>query len=326
MFQRVSAPMLLAAGLLLCVSAPVLAADKARAADETARTYAELTWLADPAREGRAPETPGHEAARHYILKGYQEAGLVPCMPGAKGEAAWVQTFAFSPRRAPEGAAPQTGRNLIACRMGSKAKADSPVIVVGAHYDHLGMRDGKIWHGADDNASGVAGLLSLARTLKPEHTVVFIAFDAEEQGLRGAEAYVKAPLFPLAQTAVMVNLDMIGRGDKGELYASGTYHTPAFKPLLERAQAADTAFALRLGHDRPEQGSDDWTLQSDHGPFFRAGVPHLYFGVEDHPDYHQPTDTADKITPAFLGWSVRTIKASIQQLDAAIATEDFRKK
>jgi len=178
--------------------------------------------------------------------------------------------------------------------------------VVSAHYDHLGIVDGVTYPGADDNASGVAALLAVARYVHahpPAHTVVFAAFDAEETGLEGAKAFVRAPPVPLTTIALDINFDMVSRNDRHEIYAAGTFQNPSLRPVVEEVQQR-TGVAIRFGHDRPDgkgdQG-DDWTLQSDHGVFHQAGVPFIYFGVEDHPDYHKPTDTADKIDPAFFG-------------------------
>ena len=109
---------------------------------------------------------------------------------------------------------------------------------------------------------------------------------------------------PLNEIALDVNLDMVARGDKNELYVAGTFFTPDLKPPLV-ALAKDRQLELLFGHDAPTTSTgamerDNWTRASDQGPFHDAGIPFLYFGVEDHPDYHRPTDTADKIPRAFF--------------------------
>jgi Zn-dependent M28 family amino/carboxypeptidase len=178
--------------------------------------------------------------------------------------------------------------------------------VVSAHYDHLGVVNGARYPGADDNASGVAALLAVARYVHAHplaHRVVFAAFDAEELGLEGAKAFVRAPPVPIASIALDVNFDMVSRNDRNEIYAAGTFQNPSLRPIVENVQQRSPV-SIRFGHDRPGtrgNDSDDWTLQSDHGVFHQAGVPFIYFGVEDHPDYHKPTDTADKINPKFFG-------------------------
>src|SRR5690606_566789 len=141
------------------------------------------------------------------------------------------------------------------------------------------------------NASGVAALLALARHFAaspPEHTIVFAALDAEEGGLRGARAFLADPPPDANAIELTVNMDLVSRNERGELYAAGAHHHPSLRPHLERI-AERAPVKLRLGHDSPDLGSDDWTSQSDHGVFHAAGIPFVYFGVEDHPDYHRPT-------------------------------------
>jgi hypothetical protein len=108
---------------------------------------------------------------------------------------------------------------------------------------------------------------------------------------------------------------MVSRGDGGALYAAGAHHTPALKPLLERV-AEHAPVKLLLGHDRPELGKDDWTWQSDHGAFHRQKIPFVYFGVEDHRDYHKPTDDFEAITRTFFLKSADTILGAVDALDA----------
>ena len=134
----------------------------------------------------------------------------------------------------------------------------------------------------------------------PRHPGWLVAFDAEELGLRGAEALVGSSLLPASAIALNVNLDMVSRNDANEIFAAGTYQTPSLRPILEDVQRR-SAVKILFGHDRPmvkAGGVEDWTTQSDHGVFHDAGMPFLYFGVDDHADYHQPTDTADKVEPA----------------------------
>jgi Zn-dependent M28 family amino/carboxypeptidase len=192
-------------------------------------------------------------------------------------------------------------------------------IVVTAHYDHLGVRDDAVFNGADDNASGVAGLLALAEVFaraRPRHSLLFIAFDAEELGLRGARAFIADPPIPLGSVALNVNLDMVGRNAAGELYVAGPAHNPALEPLIDQV-AASAPVTLIKGHDRPGgRPSDDWTTASDHGPFHLAGIAFLYFGVEDHPDYHRATDDFERIDGSFHARAVETVRRVIAAADA----------
>jgi hypothetical protein len=261
--------------------------------------------LAQPSFEGRRSGTAGNLAARRFIRDAFQQIGLAPAVPG------FLQSFSFvftPPAGRRSGLPPRTAlddaANVLAMAPGRRP--DARTIVVSAHYDHLGIVNGVTYPGADDNASGVAAMLAIARYIHahpPLHRIVFAAFDAEELGLEGAKAFVKAPPVPMTSIALDVNFDMVSRNDRQEIYAAGTYQNPSLQPLVAEVQRR-SAVTLRLGHDRPNgRGSDqdDWTPQSDHGVFHQAGIPFLYFGVEDHPDYHKPTDTADKIDPTFFG-------------------------
>lgn len=266
-----------------------------------------VTALAAPAMEGRRVGTPGNAKARAWIVDQFRSAGLQSI------GAAYQKPFTFE-----RNGEKVEGVNIVGLCRGGGAK-DNGAMVVTAHYDHLGVRDGATYHGADDNASGVAVLLALARQCRQApwtHDALFVAFDAEEGGLRGARAFVDAPTVPKQRLAININMDMVARGDKGELYIAGTHHRPALKPVLAPV-AARAPIKLLFGHDSGG-GQEDWTTQSDHAAFHAAGIPFIYFGVEDHPDYHQPTDTADKINPRFFFSAAITILDAVTALDRAL--------
>jgi Zn-dependent M28 family amino/carboxypeptidase len=133
--------------------------------------------------------------------------------------------------------------------------------------------------------------------------------------LRGAREFVREPPVPSANIAVNVNMDMIGRNDKNELYASGAHHYPFLRTFLDSVAARST-IQLRFGHDNPAgPRGDDWTTQSDHGAFHSAGIPYIYFGVEDHVDYHRPTDDSDRLMPAFYAGAINTVLDAIRTFD-----------
>lgn len=269
---------------------------------DSARLVEDLRVLSADDMAGRAPGTPGGAKARAYVVRRFAELGLEPV----------EAPFAFTTK---DGAR-KTGVNVWAVVRGT-GRADK-WIVVTAHYDHLGVKDGQVHNGADDNASGTAALLALAerfRAERPNHSILFVALDAEEGGSRGARALVAAPPAPKDAILLNVNLDMVARADRGELYAAGAYHYPDLKPVLDFA-ATGTPLRLRQGHDRPELGDGDWTEQSDHSAFHAAGIPFVYFGVEDHADYHRPSDDFDKVDPQAYVRSVRTIAAAVRALDA----------
>lgn len=281
-----------------------------------------LKFLSSDELAGRKPLSNGSLEARKYILNELTNLENVQTLYPD-----FIQRFSFSGRNQTKY---EDAANLVAFIPGSQSKK---VIVVTAHYDHVGIgrpnaAGDSIYNGADDNASGTAALLVLANYFsdnRPLHSMMFVALDAEEMGLRGAKALLADFPYPLDQILMNVNMDMIGRSDKNELYASGTYFYPQFKPILEKA-AAGSDPALRLGHDMPGSGRDDWTNQSDHGAFFEKKVPHLYFGVEDHEDYHKPSDEFKNIQPTFYSNAANLILKCILALDSELTDQIIRQK
>jgi len=259
--------------------------------------------------QGRAPGTPGSALARAYILKRFGEIGLDPV------GAAFEQPFSYTKRDGTKVEA----TNLVARIPGTEK--GGKVLVVTAHYDHLGVRAGEIFNGADDNASGVGGLLAVAEAFKakpPRHDVILAVVDAEEGGLRGARAFVANPPVPLATIGLNVNFDMLSKNPKNELYAAGAGPSPALRPILE-AVAKSAPVSLKLGHDTDINGPrDNWTNQSDHYAFAEKGVPWVYFGVEDHPEYHQATDEFATIPQDFYRRSVATVIQATLALESAL--------
>lgn len=266
----------------------------------------DVRTLAGPEFEGRRTGTEGNKRAQAYVLRRFREIGLEPVAGTHE------QKFSFTPRaRGSAGSADNAsglqGTNIFGRITGTRAP--DQFVVVSAHFDHLGRRDGSLYPGADDNASGVAAILAIAAWFArhpPERSLIVVAFDAEELGLQGARYFVKNPPIDLKQVVMNVNLDMVGRGDANTLWVAGTHYYPLLKPPVVDASRG-RQLKVEFGHDRPKaesNGQDDWTNSSDHGPFHAAGIPFLYFGVEDHPDYHKPTDTADKIPKAFFAEAV----------------------
>jgi Zn-dependent M28 family amino/carboxypeptidase len=154
--------------------------------------------------------------------------------------------------------------------------------------------------------------------------VLVALLDAEEEGSWGARMLLARPPVELERIALNINLDMVARTEDGGLWAAGAYHTPALRPILE-AVAAEASVTLRLGHDAPGgAGGDDWTMSSDHSAFHTTGIPFVYFGVEDHEDYHRSTDDFERIDAGAYVASVRTILSALRALDAALPLEQSR--
>jgi hypothetical protein len=193
----------------------------------------DIRELSSVEMEGREPGTPGHARAQEYIRARFSEIGLQPLVPG------YEHRFAFEP---PIPDADFGGVNLVGIIPGTIR--EDRFIVLTAHYDHLGIRDGEIYHGADDNASGTAALFAVAQYFlqnPPRNSVVIAELHAEERlagpSLRGARALVADQVVPLDQIVLNVNMDMISRSDRNELYAAGAFHYPFLAEYIVRTAA-----------------------------------------------------------------------------------------
>jgi aminopeptidase YwaD len=212
--------------------------------------------------------------------------------------------------------------NVIGVLEGSDPVAKKEVIVIGAHYDHLGrggsgslaQRTGEIHHGADDNASGTAGMLELARLFtsqrpRPKRTIVFIGFGGEEEGLLGSNYYVNHPISPLTNTIAMINMDMIGRMKDRKLVIGGVGTAKEWREIIARGTAdANRSFALTL--------NEDGYGPSDHSSFYGKQVPVLFFWTGTHTDYHKPSDTFEKINYADQARILDLVAYIVRDVDA----------
>jgi Zn-dependent M28 family amino/carboxypeptidase len=292
--------------LILCITSTACAQDIQVDRDELLR---DIRILSSDALEGRKTGTVGNKMARIYIEERFKELSL------DKFGESYRHSFILEESDAGE---VTTGAvNLIGTIEG-RSNPDQYVAVT-AHYDHLGVQNGMIYNGADDNASGTAGLMAIAKWFRqnpPDNSILFIAFDAEEQGLRGARHFVDNPVVPLDQIVMIVNMDMISTNFENELYAVGTYHYEFLKPVVEESTEVAPVNVL-FGYDSDEW-DQNWTLASDHGPFHEKGIPFIYFGVEDHPHYHQSSDIFENINPDFFVDVVYTITLFIRDIDKQI--------
>jgi len=288
----------------LLITIALLSGFLANAQDvDRSKLLRDIETLSSDKYAGRKTGTDGNNAAAEYISERFKETGL------RSFQDKFRHPFSFKNRKSE----PINGTNLIGF---VKGKTDD-VIVISAHYDHVGVNNSQIYNGADDNASGVSVLLGIAEYFKdhkPRNTLLFIAFDAEEMGLQGAYAFIKEPLPSRNSIILNVNMDMVSHNDKSELYASGTYKTTVLKEIIKGADE-NTGINILFGHDIPGSGKDDWTMQSDQGPFAKENIPFIYFGVEDHDDYHKPTDIFANINQDFFHSASIAILRSIIKLD-----------
>jgi len=257
------------------------------------RADASLSDSGLPVFSVRRPVAEALFAGSRTTLETAQQSLDHAARPAPQVLASSVEATAdVSPRRA-------TTQNVVGI-LDPPSGAAAEAVVVGAHYDHLGLGatgsldpapEGKIHHGADDNASGVAGVLELARRLSArratlERSVVFVGFGAEELGTLGSSYFVKNPPVPLERVVAMANMDMIGRLRDGTLDVHGVGTSPVWGPLIEESNR-DSRLQLKLH----EGGYGP----SDHSPFYAAGKPVLFVFTGVHRDYHRPTDTAEKV-------------------------------
>jgi Zn-dependent M28 family amino/carboxypeptidase len=292
--------------LLMVLVVLMVTASQAQLFNEEA-LIANLKFLSADSLKGRQTGTPENATAHSFIIEKFKQLKLTPF------ESGYEFPFEFETR---------AGEKIKGTNVAGwiKGKKDS-YIVISAHYDHVGVRNAKIYNGADDNASGTSALFAIIEYFskhKPQHHIIIVAFDAEEMGLRGATAFVAAPPVPLEKIVVNLNMDMVARADKGELVACGTFYYPHLNPMLEGVTSKRVK--LVFGHDDPEKykGQENWTFSSDHGPFHRAKIPFIYFGVEDHKDYHQPTDDFELVDTEIYKDCVRLIIEAAAKIDSKL--------
>lgn len=188
-------------------------------------------------------------------------------------------------------------QNVLGLLEGSDPALRDEVVVIGAHYDHIGIVDGKIHNGADDNASGTAGLLEIAEAFsempfKPSRSILFMAFSAEEFGLLGSKYYVSNPIIPLNRVVAMINLDMISRNNANDVTVIGTNRS---RELHELNLAANEEIGLNISFN-----GEKYFNRSDQANFAKHKIPVIFYNTDVHSDYHRPTDTSDKINPEKL--------------------------
>lgn len=264
-----------------------------------------VRFLSLDSLEGRRTGEKGGLIARDYVVSQFKKNGISPLL------SEYIQPFSFEGLRDKK---TYEGANVLGLIKGTEHP--EKYIVISAHYDHVGVNNGEIYNGADDDASGTSAIIAIAEYLQknpPKHSVIIAAFDAEEMGLRGAAHFLEANTIPKEQIALDINLDMVGRNDNNELYVVGTNLYKQLQPAITDLEVPEN-FKLSVGHDGLD-GKDNWVSSSDHGPFHRQEIPFLYFGVEDHKDYHKPTDDFEFIQPEFYAKAVAVIISVLERID-----------
>ena len=277
--------------------------------------------LSSDIMEGRETGKPGEAHASAWIDSVFDSQGLLPF-----GEEGSFQTFQYKPHPPLQmhghGDSTSLGMALVHEINGKNVLYALPQEnkrwgIVGAHYDHLGYGDEnslfrgepEIHNGADDNASGVAGMLALSQSFAKSNgqkSMLFAAFSGEEKGLWGSNQFCKSPTIPLDSVSYMINFDMIGRlrGDTLAVYGTGT--SPRWMELLEECNEEGFVFVP----------SESGVGPSDHTSFYLEDIPVLHFFTGQHPDYHKPSDTAEKINYDGILRIVNFVERLIRRLDA----------
>ncbi len=281
--------------------------------EEKTQLKSDVVYLASDELEGREIGTRGEELAAEYLANRMKEVGLTP-----KGEDGYFQHFKIHLKSNPHASAPApddpviNGRNVI----GMLDRGADKTIVIGAHYDHLGygqegsLHTGEkaIHNGADDNASGVAALLLLAKRLKASdlnHNFLFIGFSGEEKGLWGSKHFVNNSTIHLPSIKAMFNLDMVGRMDRDKrLSVHGNGTSPIWNDAIAKA---DNGFVYSF--------SPSGIGPSDHTSFYLVDIPVLFFFSGQHSDYHKPTDDSDKINYSGIQEIVNLMQGVILNVD-----------
>jgi len=262
--------------------------------------------LADDSYEGRGAGYPGADRAAEYIAKQFREIGLLPYGDTTEDQRSFFQGFRFNPQEPPKAWDVFASRNVIGFLEGTDQTLKQQVVVLGAHYDGQGQfgqanpdrivpteSDLKhdIWNSADDNASGVAAMIEVARSMarnRPRRSVLFIAFSAEEHALNGSVAYVSTPVLPWGRHVAMVDLEKLGRVPNQSLITLASSTSKSWEQVTARAND-ETGMKAESAMPKINSDSDDY-------PFAVRGLPSIAIATNHEEDTHLPTDTADKIS------------------------------
>ena len=294
----------------------------AYSAPDSARLAADVRYLAGDALEGRRTGTPGNDAARDYIARRFAKLHLqpivapTPCVGRCK--AGFTQPFVANSAVAQRAGLPAAmpTANVVAMIPGRDPALRGEVVVLGAHFDHLGRSSfnaldpeakDAIRNGADDNASGVATVLELARLFKGRpaaRSIAVVAFSGEELGLLGSAWFVEHAPFALDSVQAMLNFDMVGRLRDDKLMVYGTATAREMAGIVNDANVPPAFKLVAIG---------DGTGPSDHASFYLRNLPVLHFFTDLHDDYHRATDDAERVNAGgmarVVGFAERVTRA-----------------
>jgi hypothetical protein len=293
--------------------------DASRLTADLPSPLSHVRYLADDALQGRLGGSPGERCAGEYIAAQFRALGLRPAGESGSYFQALPLASVANPH-APGG----TGRNVLALLEGSDPQLSDQPVIIGAHYDHLGLgefgstapdRRGTVHNGADDNASGVAAMLHAARLLaqgpRPARPILFLAFTGEESGLLGSAYFTKHQTVPLGRARAMINMDMVGRLEARPLVVYGVDTAKEWRELLARLGAE---LGVKLGFIGDGYGP------SDHTSFYLLDIPVLHFFTNTHGQYHHPDDDWQRVDSAGLN-RIAALSARVAREIAGPATQ-----
>lgn len=295
------------------LAASLIAAERPAISVDDVRPHVEL--LAGAELRGRG-DARSKQQTRDYIQAHFQRLGLKPLF----GNDQFLQPIPGTPND--EGKQAIIGHNIGTLLPGSDPGLRDEWIILSAHYDHLGTHNGKMFPGADDNASGVSMMLEVARQLasapeKPRRSIAFVGFDLEERLLWGSRWFAAHPPRPLSQVKLFITADMIGRslGDLplDMIFVMGGEHAEGLKQIVKRIEPPQ---GLEVAH----LGIDLVGTRSDYGPFRAEKVPFLFFSSGEHPNYHTPEDTPQRINFSKVARVSNLVLQVCRDIDKADAT------
>jgi Zn-dependent M28 family amino/carboxypeptidase len=281
-----------------------------------------LTVIASDDMQGRNTGEPGQKKAAQYLVDFYKKSNI----SYPKGANSYFQKIpskyflkAFSPKLG-------DSENVWAFIEGSEKPEE--VLVISAHYDHVGMKNGEVYNGADDNGSGTSSILEIAEAFAlakkngagPKRSILFLHVTGEEHGLHGSRFYTENPIFPLANTIADLNIDMVGRRDdlhpntNNYIYLIGSDRLSTdLHNISEEANEKYTQLKLDYTYNA-EDDPNRFYYRSDHYNFAKNGIPSLFYFNGTHEDYHQPSDDVSKIEFDALQKRVQLIFATAWEL------------
>jgi Zn-dependent M28 family amino/carboxypeptidase len=279
-----------------------------------------LYIVASDEMEGRDTGSEGQKKAGRYLIEQYQKMGV----SHPKSMSSFYQNIPSEALSGRRGNLPES-ENILAFIEGSDKPEE--IIVVSAHYDHVGMSNGQIFNGADDDGSGTVALLEIAEAFQkakksgkgPKRSILFLHVTGEEHGLLGSKYYADHPIFSMANTVANLNIDMIGRCDpencgKDYVYAIGSEMLSSdLKKINETANKETVNLELNYKYDDPNDKNRLY-YRSDHYNFAKYGVPVVFYFDGIHEDYHKPTDTPDRIDYTALKKRTQLVFATAWEL------------